>query len=90
MLETAGQGRDLCRFHQPRRKPAALARRDAHPGHNGLRPFRTGLGHLDSGDLLVVFTDGVTEAENERQEEYGEPRLLEAEREPLGSVPKAG
>jgi sigma-B regulation protein RsbU (phosphoserine phosphatase) len=32
---------------------------------------------LDSGDLLVVFTDGVTEAENEHQEEYGESRLLE-------------
>ena len=31
---------------------------------------------LDSGDLLVVFTDGVTEAENERQDEFGEPRLL--------------
>ncbi len=28
------------------------------------------------GDLLVVFTDGVVEAEDERQEEFGEPRLL--------------
>jgi phosphoserine phosphatase RsbU/P len=39
--------------------------------------FEEGSVALDSGDLLVVFTDGVTEAENERQEEYGEPRLLE-------------
>jgi serine phosphatase RsbU (regulator of sigma subunit) len=32
---------------------------------------------LQSSDLLVVFTDGVVEAENEREEEYGEARLLE-------------
>jgi phosphoserine phosphatase RsbU/P len=32
---------------------------------------------LHAGDLLVVFTDGVVEAENEKQEEFGEPRLLE-------------
>jgi phosphoserine phosphatase RsbU/P len=30
---------------------------------------------LDSGDILVVFTDGVVEAENETGDEYGEPRL---------------
>jgi len=32
---------------------------------------------LQPGDLLVVFTDGVVEAENEREEEFGEPRLLD-------------
>jgi serine phosphatase RsbU (regulator of sigma subunit) len=26
---------------------------------------------LQSSDLVVVFTDGVVEAENEREEEYG-------------------
>ncbi len=31
---------------------------------------------LQSGDWLVVFTDGVVEAENVRAEEYGETRLL--------------
>jgi phosphoserine phosphatase RsbU/P len=31
---------------------------------------------LESGDWLVIFTDGVTEAENDRAEEYGEARLL--------------
>jgi phosphoserine phosphatase RsbU/P len=31
---------------------------------------------LQSGDWLVVSTDGVVEAENDRAEEYGEPRLL--------------
>jgi phosphoserine phosphatase RsbU/P len=32
---------------------------------------------LGSGDLLVVFTDGVIEAENEAQAEFGETRLVE-------------
>jgi phosphoserine phosphatase RsbU/P len=31
---------------------------------------------LASGDWLVIFTDGLVEAENARQEEYGETRLL--------------
>src|SRR5689334_20571977 len=29
------------------------------------------------GDELVIFTDGVVEANNEREEEFDEPRLLE-------------
>jgi sigma-B regulation protein RsbU (phosphoserine phosphatase) len=33
---------------------------------------------LHSGDLLVVFTDGVIEAENENEAEFGESRLLES------------
>jgi len=32
---------------------------------------------LSSGDLLVIFTDGVVEAQNSTGEEYGEPRLLQ-------------
>jgi sigma-B regulation protein RsbU (phosphoserine phosphatase) len=31
---------------------------------------------LQSGDWLVIFTDGVVEAENTRAEEYGEQRML--------------
>jgi phosphoserine phosphatase RsbU/P len=31
---------------------------------------------IGSGDCLVIFTDGLVEAVNERDEEYGEPRLL--------------
>jgi sigma-B regulation protein RsbU (phosphoserine phosphatase) len=30
------------------------------------------------GTILAVFTDGVTEAVNERDEEYGEDRLIES------------
>jgi phosphoserine phosphatase RsbU/P len=33
---------------------------------------------LAPGDWLIIFTDGLVEAENARQEEYGEPRLLAA------------
>jgi phosphoserine phosphatase RsbU/P len=31
---------------------------------------------LDAGDWLIIFTDGLVEAENARQEEYGEVRVL--------------
>ena len=33
---------------------------------------------LAPGDWLIIFTDGVVEAENARQDEYGEARLLAA------------
>jgi phosphoserine phosphatase RsbU/P len=33
---------------------------------------------LAPGDWLVVFTDGLVEAVNSREEEYGESRLLSA------------
>ena len=39
-------------------------------------PYASGSLTLQSGDWLVIFTDGVVEAENQRQEEYGEPRLF--------------
>lgn len=39
-------------------------------------PYEAGRVTLASGDWLVIFTDGVTEAENVKAEEYGEVRLL--------------
>jgi sigma-B regulation protein RsbU (phosphoserine phosphatase) len=39
-------------------------------------PYDAGSLVLQPGDWLVVFTDGVVEAENNLSEEYGEPRLL--------------
>jgi phosphoserine phosphatase RsbU/P len=38
--------------------------------------YDAGSVELQSGDYLVVFTDGVVEAENDRADEYGEARLL--------------
>ncbi len=32
---------------------------------------------LGANDLLLIFTDGLVEAENDREDEYGEPRMLE-------------
>jgi phosphoserine phosphatase RsbU/P len=38
--------------------------------------YEAGAVTLAPGDWLVIFTDGLVEAENARQEEYGEPRVL--------------
>jgi phosphoserine phosphatase RsbU/P len=38
--------------------------------------YESGTVTLQTGDWLVIFTDGVIEAENDRAEEYGEVRLL--------------
>ena len=31
---------------------------------------------INQGDLLVLYSDGITEAENEVEEEFGESRLI--------------
>ncbi len=33
--------------------------------------------HLKSGDLLLMFSDGITEAMNDREQEFGEEKLIE-------------
>ena len=38
--------------------------------------YKTGVTRLEAGDLLVIYTDGVTEARNDDQEQFGEARLL--------------
>jgi sigma-B regulation protein RsbU (phosphoserine phosphatase) len=38
--------------------------------------YKTGITRLEPGDLLVIYTDGVTEARNEDQVEFGEVRLV--------------
>ena len=43
------------------------------PGAN----YESGSVMLDHGDWLAIFTDGVVEAMNQRDEEYGEQRLLD-------------
>jgi serine phosphatase RsbU (regulator of sigma subunit) len=39
-------------------------------------PYTVDTRELDSGDVLFVFTDGLIEAENGRQQEFGEAALL--------------
>jgi hypothetical protein len=39
-------------------------------------PFEAGEVRLEAGDRLLLYTDGVTEAENALDEEYGEGRLI--------------
>src|SRR5664280_79363 len=39
-------------------------------------PYESGSVTLQTGDWLVIFTDGVVEAENQQQEEYSEARLF--------------
>jgi sigma-B regulation protein RsbU (phosphoserine phosphatase) len=39
--------------------------------------YQSGTTTLGAHDLFLIFTDGLVEAENEREDEYGEPRMLE-------------
>ena len=42
---------------------------------------------LSPGDTLALYTDGVTEASNDAEEEFGEQRLVQALRQPHESCP---
>ncbi|MGD0014941.1 MAG: PP2C family protein-serine/threonine phosphatase [Bryobacteraceae bacterium] len=62
-----------------RRASGAIERLEAGGLPLGVRAaasYDCGAVTLEPGDLLVVYTDGVVEAENTQGEEYGESRLL--------------
>jgi sigma-B regulation protein RsbU (phosphoserine phosphatase) len=62
-----------------RRASGAIERLQAGGLPLGIRDetvYESGSVTLQSGDNLVIFTDGLVEAVNERGEEYGEERLL--------------
>jgi sigma-B regulation protein RsbU (phosphoserine phosphatase) len=44
---------------------------------------------LRSGDLLALYTDGITESLNHGDEEFGEERLVEALRKHQHQTPQA-
>ncbi|HDP98123.1 MAG TPA: hypothetical protein ENN22_02940 [bacterium] len=46
-------------------------------------PYEQGEIKLKSGDWIVMFTDGVTEAQNDAKEEFGEQRLIQIMQENL-------
>jgi sigma-B regulation protein RsbU (phosphoserine phosphatase) len=50
-------------------------------------PYRMGTTRLQGGDWLVIFTDGVVEAVNQKNEEYGEPELIRLVDGGSGSAP---
>lgn len=47
-------------------------------------PYAAGAVELRSGDCLVLYTDGITEAFNAADEEFGEERLIRALDQPAG------
>jgi sigma-B regulation protein RsbU (phosphoserine phosphatase) len=50
-------------------------------------PYQVGTTRLEGGDWLVIFTDGVVEAVNGKDEEYGEPELIRLVDRGSGSAP---
>jgi phosphoserine phosphatase RsbU/P len=50
-------------------------------------PYQLGSTRLESGDWLVIFTDGVVEAENAKYDEYGEPALIRLVDRESGAAP---
>ena len=50
-------------------------------------PYQSGAARLEPGDWLVIFTDGVVEAVNAKDEEYGETELLRLVDRESGSAP---
>jgi sigma-B regulation protein RsbU (phosphoserine phosphatase) len=64
-----------------RRASGAIERLEAGGLPLGIRAaseYQSGLTTLARGDLLLIFTDGLVEAENAQGREYGEERLLPA------------
>jgi serine phosphatase RsbU (regulator of sigma subunit) len=56
----------------------------------GITPFaeyREGWVDLEPGDVLVIYSDGVTESLNEEGEEFGEARLVEIVQKNRGRTP---
>ncbi len=44
-------------------------------GMGGMLPFEEGVRHLESGDKLILYTDGIIEYQNKSGEFYGEERF---------------
>ena len=50
-------------------------------------PYQAGTTRLEHSDWLVIFTDGIVEAVNGKDEEYGEPELIRVVDRQSGSAP---
>jgi sigma-B regulation protein RsbU (phosphoserine phosphatase) len=77
--------RRLCYSNAGHNPPILLSDQDAKPLDVGgpvlsilpASPYQEAQLDLHSGDLLVIYSDGFTEAMNRRFEEFGEQRLLD-------------
>jgi sigma-B regulation protein RsbU (phosphoserine phosphatase) len=62
-------------------------------GVNDSHPYREGNVLIEPGDLLLLYTDGITEQKNDAEEEYGEERLIKFLQErknlPIGDLQRA-
>jgi len=59
-------------------------------GITAARPYQSGSATLSAGDLLFIFTDGLVEAEDDKEHEYGEERMLPVvQRLPSGTASEA-
>ncbi len=74
-----------------RRSNGAIDRLDVGGLPLGIQPeakYESASITLAPGDWLIIFTDGLVEAENARQEEYGETRLLSALEAGVSATPQ--
>jgi sigma-B regulation protein RsbU (phosphoserine phosphatase) len=74
-----------------RRSNGAIERLDVGGLPLGIQPeakYESASITLAPGDWLIIFTDGLVEAENAHQEEYGENRLLNALEAGVSATPK--
>ncbi len=73
-------------------KPGGVVEKLTTPGMAlGVEPFEkvvTAEKQLESGDLLLFFTDGVVEAHNEAMEMFGEERLMSSFQAKKGKMPQ--
>jgi phosphoserine phosphatase RsbU/P len=73
-----------------RRKSGAVERLEAGGIPVGILAdpvYQSGSVRLENGDWLVIFTDGVVEAVNAKDEEYGEPQLIRLVDREWGTAP---
>ena len=59
-------------------------------GINAALPYQSGSAQLARGDLLLIFTDGLVEAEDDQAREYGEDRMLPVVRSLSGATANEG
>src|ERR1700693_1119344 len=73
-----------------RRANGLIERLDVGGWPLGIQPeakYESASATLAPGDWLIIFTDGLVEAENARQEEYGQSRVLSTINAPAASTP---